>query len=318
MLHREWFCVGRCATWLPRLRVAPARRRGRSRAGHQRRGTACCARSTTSAGTAGRRSSRSTRTTARPARTGRPARACAAVRCAAPTTPGPTASPAGCCGARTPRRRRLRPGRVRAAPGGGRHLGRLPLPAPHSRVGAAAGSSLGSAADRVTNYPLADLVVGATPDLRRGGQLQGRPRELQRVLPLRPGPPRAGAGWCRRSAVAAADLDWEDGVPHRDGAWTFTASGTTTRAPLPGWTRHERTRHKGELVYPNLMLSLSADHVAAFALWPTAPDRTTHRLRAAVRAGGGGRRLRRLRRDGLVGPRSTARTGRSASRCSAA
>jgi Rieske 2Fe-2S family protein len=33
-------------------------------------------------------------------------------------------------------------------------------------------------------------------------------------------------------------------------------------------------RHKGELLYPNLMLSLSADHVAAFTLWPTAPDRT--------------------------------------------
>ena len=33
-------------------------------------------------------------------------------------------------------------------------------------------------------------------------------------------------------------------------------------------------RHKGELVYPNLMLSLSADHVAAFTLWPTAAGRT--------------------------------------------
>ena len=27
-------------------------------------------------------------------------------------------------------------------------------------------------------------------------------------------------------------------------------------------------RHKGELIYPNLMLSLSADHVVAFTLWP--------------------------------------------------
>ncbi len=33
-------------------------------------------------------------------------------------------------------------------------------------------------------------------------------------------------------------------------------------------------RHKGELVYPNLMFSVSADHCAAFVLKPTAADRT--------------------------------------------
>jgi glycine betaine catabolism A len=75
-------------------------------------------------------------------------------------------------------------------------------------------------------------------------------------------------------AGGGGDLDWEDGVPHREGAWTFTTSGTTTRAALPGLTEAERTRHKGDVVYPNLMLSASADHVAAFALFPTAPDRT--------------------------------------------
>src|SRR5690606_8712120 len=37
---------------------------------------------------------------------------------------------------------------------------------------------------------------------------------------------------------------------------------------------HERVRHKGELVYPNLLLSLSADHAAAFVLRPLAVDRT--------------------------------------------
>ena len=51
-------------------------------------------------------------------------------------------------------------------------------------------------------------------------------------------------------------------------------TGTTTRAPLPGLDEHERTRHKGDLVYPNLMLSASADHVAAFVLHPLAADRT--------------------------------------------
>lgn len=70
------------------------------------------------------------------------------------------------------------------------------------------------------------------------------------------------------------DIDWENGVPHREGAWTFTTSGTTERAPLPGLDEDERTRHKGELVYPNLMLSASADHVAAFVLLPQSVDRT--------------------------------------------
>jgi Rieske 2Fe-2S family protein len=71
-----------------------------------------------------------------------------------------------------------------------------------------------------------------------------------------------------------SELDWERGVPHRDGAWTFTFSGTTDRAPFPGLGEDELTRHKGELIYPNFMISLSADHVAAFTLWPEAPERT--------------------------------------------
>ncbi|MEX0833937.1 MAG: aromatic ring-hydroxylating dioxygenase subunit alpha [Actinomycetota bacterium] len=72
-----------------------------------------------------------------------------------------------------------------------------------------------------------------------------------------------------------ANLDWDEGVPHREGAFTFTFTGTSDRAPFPGLTEEERTRHKGELSYPNLMLSLSADHVAAFTLWPDGANDTT-------------------------------------------
>jgi glycine betaine catabolism A len=72
-----------------------------------------------------------------------------------------------------------------------------------------------------------------------------------------------------------AGLDWERGIPHKPGAFTFTLTGTTTRAPFPGLDEDERTRHKGELVYPNLLLSLAADHVAAFTLWPHGPASTT-------------------------------------------
>jgi glycine betaine catabolism A len=71
------------------------------------------------------------------------------------------------------------------------------------------------------------------------------------------------------------DLDWDAGIPHRPGASTFTLTGTTRRAPFPGLSEAERSRHFGELVLPNLMLSLSADHVAAFTVWPRAAGHTT-------------------------------------------
>jgi glycine betaine catabolism A len=71
------------------------------------------------------------------------------------------------------------------------------------------------------------------------------------------------------------DLDWAAGIPHRSGATTFTSTGTTRRAPFPGLSEAERTRHFGELVLPNLMLSLSADHVATFTLWPRSAGQTT-------------------------------------------
>ncbi len=65
------------------------------------------------------------------------------------------------------------------------------------------------------------------------------------------------------------------GGPAPGGAWTFTTTGTTDRAPLPGLDEAERQRHKGDLAYPNLMVSGSADHVAAFVLLPRGVDRTT-------------------------------------------
>lgn len=71
-----------------------------------------------------------------------------------------------------------------------------------------------------------------------------------------------------------AGLAWEDGIPHRPGAWTFTASGTSTRAHFPGLSATEQTDHKGEIVYPNLLLSAAAEHIAAFTIWPKGPERT--------------------------------------------
>jgi Rieske 2Fe-2S family protein len=136
------------------------------------------------------------------------------------------------------------------------------------------GDSLDAIPDRLQRYPLAELrrahrieydvaanwkvILENYNECYHCGPVHP---ELCEVIPAFKG--QGGAG-----------LDWNEGIPHREGAWTFTRSGTADRAPFPGLSEEERTRHKGELVYPNLMLSLSADHVAAFTLWPTSPGRT--------------------------------------------
>lgn len=133
--------------------------------------------------------------------------------------------------------------------------------------------SLGGFAARLANYRIGGLVTGAsmTYDVAANYKvLLENYNECYHCGPVHPElcrlvPAFAGGG---------TDLDWEDGVPHREGAWTFTVSGTTSRAPLPTLTEAERTRHKGELVYPNLLLSCAADHVAALVVQPLGVDRT--------------------------------------------
>jgi Rieske 2Fe-2S family protein len=132
---------------------------------------------------------------------------------------------------------------------------------------------LGEIPGRVRRYPLDALVVGQSLsyDVRANYKVvlenynecyhcAGVHPELVRLVPAFG---RGGAG-----------LDWDAGIPHRDGAWTFTATGTSNRTPFSGLDEAERVRHKGELIYPNLMLSLSADHVAAFTLWPASAGLT--------------------------------------------
>ncbi|TLY97235.1 MAG: aromatic ring-hydroxylating dioxygenase subunit alpha [Gammaproteobacteria bacterium] len=71
-----------------------------------------------------------------------------------------------------------------------------------------------------------------------------------------------------------ANLDWLRGIAHRPGAYTFTKSGTTRRRAFPTLNEDERLRHKGELLYPNLFLSLACDHVAVFILQPRSAAHT--------------------------------------------
>jgi len=134
---------------------------------------------------------------------------------------------------------------------------------------------LGAVPERLGRYPLADLRTARriVYDVRANWKVllenynecyhcAGVHPELCKVVPAFR--QKGGAG-----------LDWDRGIPHREGAWTFTNSGTTTRAPFPGLGEDEKILHKGELVYPNFLLSLSADHVAAFLLRSHGPERTT-------------------------------------------
>ena len=134
---------------------------------------------------------------------------------------------------------------------------------------------LGGAPERVRRYPLAELRVAHRieyPVAANWKVILENYNECYHCGPVHPELCRLVPAFKQRGG---SELDWERGIPHRDGAWTFTASGTTTRAPFPGLDADEQVRHKGELIYPNLMLSLSADHAAAFRLQPEAPERTT-------------------------------------------
>jgi Rieske 2Fe-2S family protein len=135
-------------------------------------------------------------------------------------------------------------------------------------------SQLGPIVERTARYPLAELrtarritydaaanwkcIVENFNECYHCGQVHP---ELCEVVPA-------------FKRVGGGDLDWDRGIPHREGATTFTFTGTTDRAPFPGLSEDERTRHKGELIYPNLMLSMSPDHITMFTLWPKGPGRT--------------------------------------------
>lgn len=133
---------------------------------------------------------------------------------------------------------------------------------------------LGGIIERLQRYPLRDLRVGATLryDIAANWKILcenynecyhcgGVHPELCAVVPS------------FRDA-GGANLDWSRGIPHRDGADTFTHSGTSVRRSFPGLDADEQVRHKGELVYPNLFLSAARDHVAAFILRPRSAEHT--------------------------------------------
>ena len=136
-------------------------------------------------------------------------------------------------------------------------------------------AQLGPVPDRLRRYPLADLRVARriTYTIQANWKVMlENYNECYHCGPVHPELCRLVPAFKQRGG---SELDWERGIPHREGAWTFTTSGTTNRLPFEGLDEDEQIRHKGELVYPNFLLSLSAEHVAAFLVFPHGPDRTT-------------------------------------------
>lgn len=133
---------------------------------------------------------------------------------------------------------------------------------------------IGAAAGRIANYPLSDLRIGHRITYEVEANWKILCENYNECYHCGPVHPELCAVVPAFRAAGGSGLDWERGVPHREGATTFTFSGQTDRAPFAGLNADELVRHKGELIYPNLFLSLAADHVAAFLLWPIAPALT--------------------------------------------
>ena len=147
-------------------------------------------------------------------------------------------------------------------------------PAEAAARGYTLAAQLGAVPERLRRYPLSELRAAHLIEYQVQANwkvMLENYNECYHCGPVHPELCRLVPAFKQRGG---AELDWERGIPHREGAWTFTRSGTSNRAPFAGLDADEQIRHKGELIYPNFLLSLSADHVTAFILWPEGPART--------------------------------------------
>jgi Rieske 2Fe-2S family protein len=139
-------------------------------------------------------------------------------------------------------------------------------------------AELGGVPERTERYPLADLISAHRASYQVAANwkvIAENYNECYHCGPVHPELTRLVPSFGDGGAGPdGAGLDWAAGIPHREGAWTFSFSGGSPRRPFPDLDERELVRHKGELVYPNLLLSLSAEHAAAFVLQPLAADRT--------------------------------------------
>ncbi len=150
----------------------------------------------------------------------------------------------------------------------------LRVVSPSDPSGASLASQLGQIPQRLARYPLAELKVAGSLHYEVEANWKVLLENYNECYHCAGVHPELCAVVPAFKREGGSGLDWDRGIPHRDGAWTFTASGTSNRAPFAGLSDDEKVRHKGELIYPNMMLSLAADHVAAFSILPRGPSAT--------------------------------------------
>ena len=169
---------------------------------------------------------------------------------------------------------------------------------------------LGDIPGRVERYPLSSLVVGRQLRLRRGRELEADRRELQRVLPLRAGPPRARPAGARlrrrwpgpRLGGTASRTARAPGRSPPPGPPTGRGSPTSTPTSASG-TRASSSIRTCCCRCPPTTSPRSGSR-------PVAVDRTRVDVRPAVRPRRGRpARLRPVGRRGLLGRRQPAGLG---------
>jgi Rieske 2Fe-2S family protein len=133
---------------------------------------------------------------------------------------------------------------------------------------------MGEISARYCRYPLAELRIARTISYEIDANwkvLCENYNECYHCGPVHPELCRVVPSF---REAGGAQLDWERGIPHREGATTFTFSGESSRRSFPALDEDEQVRHKGDLVYPNLFLSLAREHVVAFILHAREPGKT--------------------------------------------
>ena len=136
--------------------------------------------------------------------------------------------------------------------------------------------AIGVAVGRMANYPLDDLVVGASIRYEVAANwkvLAENYNECYHCGPVHP--ELCDLVPVVPAAAAAATLEWERGIPPPRGCVHVHAPGTTTRAPFPASTRTSGSATRVSSSTRTCSLSLSCDHVASFVLTPRGAGRTT-------------------------------------------
>jgi Rieske 2Fe-2S family protein len=139
---------------------------------------------------------------------------------------------------------------------------------------AAFAAQLGEIPERTRRYPLAELRIGHSITYQVAANWKAICENYNECYHCGGVHPELCSVVPAFREAGGAGLDWMRGVPHRQGAYTFTHSGKTTRRAFPTLNQDEQERHKGEVIYPNLFVSLACDHAAVFILQPRGPERT--------------------------------------------